>query len=123
MARTNTRTVGNDAEILAFRFLRERGLSPVTRNFRCRLGEIDLVMQDQDCLVFVEVRFRSTNRFAPAVLTVDERKQQKLARAAEIFLSSRPALAENKVRFDVIGIDRDANGDTSVEWLRDAFWL
>lgn len=80
-------------------------------------------MQDQDCLVFVEVRFRSTNRFAPAVLTVDERKQQKLARAAEIFLSSRPALAENKVRFDVIGIDRDANGDTSVEWLRDAFWL
>jgi putative endonuclease len=93
------------------------------RNYQCRLGEIDLIMRDRDCLVFVEVRFRSAKRFVTSVLTVDERKQQKLARAAELFLSSRPALAGSKTRFDVVGVDRDANGSISVEWLRDAFWL
>lgn len=80
-------------------------------------------MRDRDCLVFIEVRFRSANRFASSILTVDERKQQKLARAAEVYLTSHPALAENKMRFDVVGIDRDANGATNVEWLRDAFRL
>lgn len=95
----------------------------MTRNYRCRLGEIDLIMRDRDCLVFVEVRFRSAQRFVAAALTVDERKQQKIARAAELFLSSRPALATSNTRFDVVGIDRDASGSISVEWLRDAFWL
>ena len=80
-------------------------------------------MQDSDCLVFVEVRFRSANRLAPSVLTVDKRKQQKLARAAEIYLSRHPALADSKMRFDVVGIDGDVDGAARVEWLRDAFWL
>ena len=54
-------------------------------------------------------------------MTVDSKKQLKLSRTAELFLSSRPGLAPDGARFDVVGIDRDRDGQTRVEWLRDAF--
>jgi putative endonuclease len=88
----------------------------VAQNYRCRLGEIDLVMLHRDCLVFVEVRFRAANRFASARLSVDSRKQLKLIRTAAIFLSQNPQYARHAVRFDVVAID-----DGSVEWICDAF--
>ena len=77
MVRVDTRAVGERGEQIALRYLEGRGLRTVDRNFRCRLGEIDLIMLDGDCLVFVEVRYRSGKRIAPAVLTVDRFKQQK----------------------------------------------
>jgi putative endonuclease len=123
VVRTDTRTVGIEAETLALRYLQKRGLDPVERNFRCRLGEIDLVMLDAECLVFVEVRYRSGKRLAPAADTVDFVKQCKLGRAAEIYLTRRPKHADRKARFDVIGIDRDRGGTIRIEWLRDAFSL
>ena len=95
----------------------------MTRNYRCRHGEVDLIMLDDDCLVFVEVRYRSDRSISRAALTVDDYKQRKLIRAAEMFLATRRTYAGNPARFDVIGIDRDGNGYTSVEWLRDAFSL
>lgn len=121
MARRDTRTVGDDAELLAYKFLRKQGLKPVTRNFHCRLGEIDLVMLDQGCLVFVEVRYRTANRFAPARSTVDLRKQGKLLRTAAMFLSTHSNYAEHTVRFDVMAIDNDVQERVSFEWIRDAF--
>lgn len=123
MVRIDTRTVGNEAESLALRYLLEQGLKPVECNFRCRLGEIDLIMLDDECLVFVEVRYRSGKRLVPAADTVDFVKQRKLGRAAEIYLSRRPMHADRKARFDVVGIDRDRGGTTRIEWLRDAFSL
>ena len=123
MVRTNTRALGQEAETLAVRYLQERGLRPVERNYRCRLGEIDIIMLDSDCLVFVEVRYRAGRRLVPAVQTVDYFKQRKLGRAAEMYLGTRPALANRRARFDVVGIDRDENGDTDIEWLRNAFSL
>ena len=93
-----------------------RGLRPVERNFRCRMGEIDLVMLDDDCLVFVEVRYRGGKRIAPASLTVDAQKQRKLIRTAAIYIASRSRFAGRKVRFDVAAIDGE-----SMQWLRDAF--
>ncbi|MCK5326216.1 MAG: YraN family protein [Woeseiaceae bacterium] len=123
MVRADTRIVGDRAEQLAFRYLRDRGLLPVTRNYRHRRGEVDLIMLDGDCLVFVEVRFRSSKSFAQAALTVDRHKQRKLACAAEMFLATRQAYSNHTTRFDVVGIDADANGGYSIEWLRDAFWL
>jgi len=97
-------------------FLQGRGLRPVTRNFRCRLGEIDLVMLDGDILVFVEVRFRAGTHFTRAGPTVDIHKQRKLARTAALFLARRCEFASRVVRFDVVAIEGD-----SVEWTRDAF--
>ena len=116
MARRDTRTVGNDAENLALRFLKKQGLTPVTQNYRCRLGEIDLVMLARDCLVFVEVRFRSANRFATARQSVDSRKQLKLIKTAAVFLSKNQHYARHAIRFDVVAVD-----DQTVEWICDAF--
>ena len=78
-------------------------------------------MLDKDCLVFVEVRYRSANRFAPARLTVDLRKQNKLVRTAAMFLSTHSGYARHTVRFDVMAVDSDAQRQDSIEWIRDAF--
>ena len=121
MARRDTRTLGNAAEQLAFRYLRDRGLAPVAHNFRCRHGEIDLVMLDDDCLVFVEVRYRSPGALSSAAMTVDRRKQGKLVRTAEMFISSRRDYSSHRARFDVIGVDARRDGRQTVEWIRDAF--
>ena len=93
----------------------------VAANYRCRHGEIDLVMMDGDCLVFVEVRYRGAASYADAMATVDARKQAKLARTASMFLATRSAFADHVTRFDVVGIDSDEDGTYSVEWMRDAF--
>ena len=121
MVRRDTRTLGHAVEQLECKYLEERGLELLERNYRCRHGEIDLVMLDQDCLVFVEVRFRSTGTFSSAAATVDRRKQDKLIRTAEMYLATRPECADRTARFDVVGVDGRASGNPSVEWIRDAF--
>jgi putative endonuclease len=78
-------------------------------------------MQDGRCLVIVEVRFRSSNSFVPAGLTVDSRKQKKIIRTTAMFLAWNKRFANSPVRFDVLGINADAHGDTTIEWIRDAF--
>jgi putative endonuclease len=121
VVRTDTRVVGDDAENLAFHFLKGNGLTPVRRNFRCRLGELDLIMLDGDCLIVVEVRFRGSKSFVSAGLSIDRRKQQKIIRTTALFLAWNERFANHPVRFDVVGVDADPNGNTSVEWIRDAF--
>jgi putative endonuclease len=78
-------------------------------------------MQDDDCLVFVEVRYRSGARIVDALLTVDAHKQRKLATTAAIFLAKNPRYGELCCRFDVIGVDRDTHGTVTVDWMQDAF--
>lgn len=121
MVRDSTRRVGVNAEQLAFRYLRHNGLKPVRRNFRSRRGEIDLIMLDDECLVFVEVRYRNEASFVKAALTVDSRKQRKLACAASMFLSMNKTFGNRVCRFDVVGVDRDASGEITIDWMRDAF--
>ena len=121
MVRTDTRVVGADAENVAYRYLKQHGLTPVRRNFRCRLGELDLIMQDGRCLVVVEVRFRGSKSFVTAGLTIDNRKQRKIIRTAAMFLAWNERFANNPIRFDVVGINADAHGDTTIEWMKDAF--
>lgn len=123
MGRTLTGAVGRNAEDRILRFLRDRGLKLVRRNFRTRRGEIDLVMLDEACLVFVEVRARGPRSFVTARLTVDARKQRKLTVAAMMFLARHPAYRHHACRFDVVGVDRDAAGNEAIDWVRDAFHL
>ena len=113
--------IGSRWEKLALEHLSSSGLKLITRNFRCRLGEIDLVMQDLDCLVFVEVRYRKANRFASAACSVDSHKQRKLVRAAAVFLSRHPQYCEQAVRFDVVAFDAVPNERCTLQWLQDAF--
>jgi putative endonuclease len=113
------RALGALAEDLAYRYLISHGLRPVARNYRCRIGEIDLIMRDQQCLAFIEVRCRQSSAFAAPAHTVDARKQRKIVRTAALFLSRERRYANIRVRFDVIAIE----GDTvdGVRWIRDAF--
>lgn len=111
---------GQAAEERALEYLEARGFTLVERNFRCRLGEIDLVMLHERRLVFVEVRSR-TNRFVSAAESVDFRKQRKLARAAGFFLLRHPAFRHHPVRFDVVALDGPSPDRYAIQWLRDAF--
>jgi putative endonuclease len=94
--------VGDAMERLAEDYLRRHRLQPVARNHRCRFGEIDLVMRDGATLVFVEVRYRSSDRFGTAAETVDRRKQRRLTAAASHYLQGHPTVLP--CRFDVVAV-------------------
>ncbi|MEJ2552669.1 MAG: YraN family protein [Gammaproteobacteria bacterium] len=111
---------GKAAEDQACRFLRARGLEFVARNYRCRHGEIDLIMRHGRDLVFVEVRYRGNRRFAGGAETVDRRKQSKLTATAMHYLQSHPDAAARPARIDVVAIDT-ASGENHLQWIRNAF--
>ncbi len=116
----NTTDLGRRAEDRALSFLTGEGLDLIERNYRCKAGEIDLVMQQQSTLVLVEVRSRSRSDFGSAAETVGRRKQRRFIRAARHLLLARPDLARLYARFDVIAIDGDAPNDR-LQWIKDAF--
>lgn len=121
MGYATTGHVGQRAEQLAFDFLVDRNLQPVARNFYCRGGEIDLIMLDEQCLTFVEVRFRTSTNFTRASHTVDIRKQKKLIRTAAFFVARNRRFATHTMRFDVVAIEGPSTGLESVDWIKDAF--
>lgn len=118
---TTKAIAGRAAEEQALSHLESQGLTMVARNFRCRVGEIDLIMLHGQSLVFVEVRSRKCNRYASAAASVDFRKQRKLARAAGYFLLRRPGFRHHPVRFDVVALDGPSPERYTIQWLRDAF--
>jgi len=112
-------TVGSRAEKQAEDYLARRGLRQVARNFHRRGGEIDLIMLDHDCLVFVEVRYRKSTRFVTPATSVDARKQRKIIRTAALFLARNTRYANRTMRFDVVAITGD--DQSQVQWVQDAF--
>lgn len=110
-----TQAIGRDAESRAQTALTRHGLRPVARNYRCRGGEIDLIMRDGEIVVFVEVRYRSRDDFGGAIASVDQRKQQRLILAARHYLATSGWTGP--CRFDVVGLD----GRHEAMWIRDAF--
>ncbi len=100
-------------------WLAGRGLEVIARNWRCRFGEIDLILQDGETVVFAEVRLRANPRFGGAAASIDARKQAKLVASARLFLASRPALRKRPCRFDAVLLV-DADGG-KVDWIRNAF--
>ena len=107
-------TGGAQAEVLAAEYLQGRGLRLLQRNYRCRLGEIDLVMADGPVLVFVEVRLRRNADFGGAAASITAAKRQRILRAARHYLSGRP---EPACRFDVVLLD--ALAAERIEWIRE----
>jgi putative endonuclease len=118
--RTDKQLVGQRAEDIAVEFLRARGVQILERNFRRRLGELDIVGRDGDTLVIVEVRTRGSDRYGGAAASVDWHKQQRLIRAAAQLLQQRPDLAHLRARFDVMVVS-GMGASPKVEWLRHAF--
>ena len=95
---------GREAESLARQYLQARGLKMLAANYRCRYGELDLVMRDGACLVVVEVRSRRSARHGAPEASIDYRKKRRLARSAGCFLRDHPQFNGMMLRFDVVGI-------------------
>jgi len=113
---------GFDFEQRAAQWLQGQGWHILCRNYRCKQGEIDIIAQHEQQLVFVEVRARSNPRFASASGSVDWRKQRKLLRAAAHFLRSNSAWRNYPCRFDVIAFEpRQSAADLEPLWIRSAF--
>lgn len=113
---------GQSAENLACKHLEQQGFSLVARNWRCKLGELDLIMLDGKTLVFVEVRYRKHLAWGGALESVDMRKRGKLILAAQHFLQSETRWSKAACRFDVVAIEPTATGGTPrLNWLKNAF--
>jgi putative endonuclease len=111
--------IGLEAEQRVERWLAAQGLRPLDRNVRSRFGEIDLIMTDQGCWVFIEVRSRAGAGFGGAAASVDWRKQQRIMRTAQHYLQRRfGSQAWPACRFDVVAIEQG-----QPHWVRDAFRL
>lgn len=111
-----TKDRGRLAEQKAFNYLKTQGLQLIVQNYHCPFGEIDLIMRDNDEMVFIEVRFRSCTDYGDAIETVDKTKQQKLLKSADYYLSKNSWYDKINCRFDVIGFSNN-----HIEWIKDAF--
>lgn len=101
--RTARQRTGDAAEEQALQYLRQAGLQLVRRSFLCKGGEIDLIMQDRNSLVFVEVRARASMEFGGALASVTPAKQRRMLHAAQVYLKSLQT--EPACRFDLVAID------------------
>ncbi len=110
---------GLRGERIASRYLRRRGYRVVERNFRCPLGEIDLIAAKRGLLIFCEVKTRTSDGFAPPYEAVNRGKMVRLERTAEYWLNTRPRPSE-QCRFDVITVLL-GDGKPRLEHIEDAF--
>lgn len=117
---TPRQRTGARFESVAEAHLREAGLAVLDRNYRCRAGEIDLVMRHGQVIVFVEVRYRRSTEFGTPLETITPRKQQRIVQTARHYLVAHPSLAEMPCRFDAVGIS-GSPGNFQTNWIRDAF--
>ncbi len=115
------RQIGARAERRARDFLASQGLEPLLANYRCRLGELDLVLRDGAALVVVEVRLRGGVRFGGAGASIGARKRRRIVLATRHLLLARRDWRELPIRFDVIAIDAGVSGADAIEWIRGAF--
>jgi putative endonuclease len=121
MPATDAQILGARAEQVAVDYLKGRGLTILERNYRRRLGEIDLVALDQGVLVIAEVRTRSTEAYGGAAASVGRLKQRRIIRAATQLLQQHRDYAALPVRFDVLIVNGPQSAVPEVHWLRHAF--
>ncbi len=120
MSKTSAQQTGQMAEDIAYHYLTQQGLKLRTRNYLCRVGEIDLIMQDKNSLVFVEVRYRRNQNFGTSSETITVFKQKKLLRTANFYLQQTKLFEKIPCRFDVIAISKNLE-PANIEWIKNAF--
>ncbi len=111
--------LGREGEEIAERYLKKQGFKLLERNYRCPMGELDLIALDRKVLVFVEVRTRTSDSLGSPLESVDRRKQRQIIKKALFFLSQK-RLHDRYARFEVIGISMEG-GEPVVEHIRNAF--
>ncbi|TSJ90742.1 YraN family protein [Gilliamella apicola] len=115
--RTKTKDIGKHYEHIASRFLANQGLVLLDQNSLYQIGEIDLVMRDKSCLVFVEVRYRKNANFGEAEMTISLTKQSRIKQAAQLWmLKNNLNIEDTEFRFDVFAIT-----GKSQKWIINAF--
>lgn len=111
----NKREKGTEYEAVAAQYLKERGYEIICLNYRCRIGEIDIIAKDGEYLVFVEVKYRRNERMGSPFEAVDFRKQQKILKVSQWYLVEQ-RIGDVPIRYDVVGIlDKD------VKLIKNAF--
>lgn len=118
--KTAKQIAGNHAEAMAKAFLLEKGLNFLYHQYRTKTGEIDLIMQDKNEIVFVEVRFRDRNTLVDPLDTITYAKRQKLIRTALCFAQTHPWISAFSQRFDVICISGNEL-NSKISWIPNAF--
>lgn len=113
---------GHRQERQALAFLQARGLKTLDINYRCRAGELDLVMLEPGTgtLVVAEVRSRRAGALCSAEASISRPKCERIIRATRHYLARHPHLAAHPLRFDVVAICR-SGGENELRWIRDAF--
>ncbi|MGR5530116.1 YraN family protein [Vibrio alfacsensis] len=112
------RQIGNQYETLAKQYLQRQGLHFLDQNFLTKVGEIDLIFQQGETIVFVEVKYRKNDKFGSAAEMVTRTKMRKLVKTAQIWLSQKRRAAQNiDYRFDVIAIHDNGR---YINWIQNA---
>jgi putative endonuclease len=124
---------GHEIEELALNYLLGSGLNLETTNYFCQGGEIDIIMKDNDILVFVEVRYRQDNDYGGAVASITKGKRSKIIKAAKVYLQEKNLWDKVLCRFDVLLVQDhqqqdclnnvNDEGARKILWLKDAFWI
>lgn len=115
------RALGTFGENFALCHLQEHGLTLLEKNYQQSTGEIDLIMRDRSCIVFVEVKLRSKKDFDLAFESVDRAKQRRIINTAQYYLKSKKLLHEIDCRFDVVAVENQKS--PKIEWISHAFSL
>jgi len=115
-----SRQRGRWAESLALGHLLERGLTLHTQNYHARCGEIDLIMQDGDTIVFFEVRYRADNSYVDALETIDARKCIRIIKTSLHYLQRHSDASKKTCRFDVMIICGPVD-NPGIRWIKNAF--
>jgi putative endonuclease len=111
--------IGSEAERYARTFLEQQGLTFIMQNYRCRTGEIDLIMQDENELVFVEVKYRSKNQYGSAIEFFHVNKKRKFESAVMHYMQEKgfnPSVVPHRV--DLVGIEGKGQQQKNIEWLK-----
>lgn len=115
-----SRELGDQAEDFAAKLLIAEGLKLIETNVNFRVGEIDLIMQDKQSLVFVEVRRRKHDRFGGAISSITATKRKRLTRAALAYLQRKKLMDKVPCRFDLVAVT-DNNGQLQGQWIKNIF--
>ena len=113
--------LGIEAEKKAFSYLKRQGFTLISRNYHSPYGELDLIVENDETLVFVEVRYRKNSHYGSPQDTVDFRKQKKLRATAEYFLQRAPKASQKACRFDIVTFTGHLDSN-HINWIKNAFY-
>lgn len=114
------KTIGDKGEEFTAKFLKKNKYKIIERNYSCKLGEIDIIAEDKEYLLFVEVKTRQEGQMLEPRYSVDKKKQQKILRTASYYLQNNKN--KKQPRFDIAEVIVNNEGKMSINYLENAFW-